>query len=80
MRERAFRKGKCSRIKFYAEIETIYKQFALKHIAILEKDPHIFQIRKTGRRHCPLKRFPYLIVNKNIIVYAIFNTINIQAV
>ncbi len=33
--------------KFLNELE--------KHIAILEKDPHIFQIRKAGRRYCPLK-------------------------
>ena len=48
------------------------------YLQIIEKDPHIYRIRKSNLRFCPLKRFPYLIVyeieKKEIIVYAVFNT------
>ena len=48
------------------------------YLVFLEKNPKVYQIRKSKRRLCPLKRFPYVIVYEielyNIIVYAVFNT------
>ncbi len=49
-----------------------------KYLKILKRNPKIYQIRKSNRRYCPLKRFPYLVVYeieaKYVVVYAIFNS------
>jgi mRNA-degrading endonuclease RelE of RelBE toxin-antitoxin system len=49
-----------------------------EYITILEKEPQLFQIRKSNLRYCPLKHFPYGLVYEiekhEVIIYAVFNT------
>ena len=49
-----------------------------QYVKILESNPQIYQIRKNNLRHCPLKRFPYIVVfeleKQEVIVYAVFNS------
>lgn len=47
-------------------------------IAVLEKEPQIFQIRRNNIRYCLLKHFPYVLVYEiekhEVVIYAVFNT------
>ena len=57
-------------LRFLTELENSIK--------ILEKEPHIFQIRANSLRYCHLNRFPYVLVyeieNQDIVIYAVFHT------
>lgn len=49
-----------------------------KYLNLIKKNPHLYAIRHNNKRAAVLRRFPFLIayeqIEKQIVVYAVFNT------